>query len=98
MDSPFRVLRLRAQVYFTTLKELPEPQKQEPIDIITASNFNHLIDDLASCDPSIESALPAKVNIDALGHAPVSYQEMENLETEILNLIPETQETDRSML
>ncbi len=98
MDPHFQVLRLRAQVYFTTLKELPEEQKQEPIDIITASNFNHLIDDLASWDPSIKSALPAKVNIEALGHAPVSYQEMENLETEIFNLIPEAQGTDRSRL
>lgn len=97
MNSPFRVLRLRAQVYFSAFKEIPEQQKQEPIDIITASNFNHLIDDLASCVPAIKSALPARINIDALRHEPVSYQEMENLETEIFNLLPAGQETDRSL-
>lgn len=89
MDPHFQVLRLRTQVYFSTLRELPEQQKQEPVDIVTASNFNHLVDDLSSFAPSIGSALPAKIDIASLKQEPVSYRVLEDLESEILELMPE---------
>ena len=85
--SHLELLKVRAAAFLRHFDDTDGIQKEEMIDSLTATNFNHLIEDITNYIPDLKGSLPDKIRSENLQDPPVTCSQLEKNIQDVIQIL-----------